>query len=183
MKTILIGLLIVGTISCSQKAEKKEVTVPKTKTIDTESIIEDMFYKSQNGFECEIENLRTNKISNIFYYKKLNTGIDLLEHSFYPINDDLKKVKGKINIDEYQFGNVQYKTNVDELYEGSSIASGSKNFSTATITFDSKVNEFEVKIIKYELINDITEKVETDSVARITNCKADFYKVSVIPNI
>ena len=176
-------MLALSTVACTQKTEKKIVIVPELKSIDVEEIMENALYNSKDGFECEIENLRTNEISNIFYYEKLDTGIDLLEHSFLPIIDNSKKLKGKINIDEYQFGNVQYKSDADEVYKGSSMASGSKSFSSANIIFDSKVNEFDLEIIKFELVNDRTEEVENNSVARITNCKAEVYKVHFVPNI
>ena len=183
IKPVLLASLVTLTmIGCEKKTSKTDVKVPKPDTSKSEEILANL-KKPKAGFECELENLDTGDKSQVFYLDRSKESPEKpLYHKLYTVNADKKSVEPNITIGKREiFFTLSYSSENDGIYKATGITVKSssavetdedkKIFSVdANISFDSKVNEFEITLVS-KSFDDQSNMISTESgSAKVANC-------------
>lgn len=196
MKNLILASLIIGTLaSCNKKTESKKAVVPKTTTPSTEEILSKI-YPVNKGYECELEDLNTGDVSQMFYIDKSSQNKDnTLYHKFYAITEGEDTVSPNIKLSNKQVWMVPYASENDGIYISSPIVTNVKETDSsetevteegvvkiegAKISFDAKVNEFEITLTEQVInTNDGQTQLNELETFKISNCLEAEYKIQI----
>lgn len=187
----LIGFTSLTMISCQKKASKPDVKPPKVDITKYEDIIKHL-EKPKKGFECELEDLNTGGKSQVFYLDRSKQYPKKpLFHKIYTVNPDGKSAEPNITIGKREvFFNLSYTSNTDGIYKvlGMTLKSSTATDADynkkllsvdAKITFDSKVNEFEITLMSNTFGNQNAIVSNETGSAKIGNCVEAEMKITL----
>lgn len=186
---LTITALILVFSGCEKKSYKAKVSTPKGKK--AEEILSNL-NEPKSGYECELEVLDTGAKSKVFYLdRSAKNPKSALFHKLYTVNEDGKSVDANVSIGSSKLYLLPYQSENDSIYKSSALASVSKETrkskgsdgmtylsSNARISFDSKVNEFDIQIVDKSFDEKELSMVSTVvNTAKIANCSEAEMKV------
>ena len=195
MKILTLGAVAVLSltfIGCEKKTTKTEINLPvvkKSKPAPSESKTKNILAfltEVSAGFECELENTKTNKVSKVFYFETIDiesgkaNGLKL----FTVDSSDSSKVEPNLNVGNRDVFFLATYDKEEKNLEGifkiwspTTLSKGSTESKiekemliNSYITYDSKINEFDITITGQSPDGNEILPAEYVQNARIKNC-------------